>query len=511
MAQAPFRSLLSGPLLGLLCLGLASVARAQTTLVDMEWQATVPFNSPAGDDYSAIVLDSGTIKWIGWFAVGYGWRNLRIRYTLPSGAFFDERLSRHPRFVDPIYLASEEAGGIWTLNLLESEPARARPRAPGLQTNVRTGVRLFVQRHADPNMPITGLPTPELDGLDSVMLGFMREYGFEAATLAVERNRTRIYERGFGWQDRERTIPINPQAVMRLASMTVLVTARGIQELVEDGLLQLNERAFDVLGIPPLGGFPIADSSIMQLTVDQLLHHSSGFADQAPSPHEIGLILGLGRNATLEETIAYMWSIPLLFQPGTSGAFSHFGYQVLGKIIETRSGMSYDSYVHSVVGLESGISTFRVARDTPEEAYPNEVWYAGEWMQPHEADFYFTGPLVEQSYSIDYSSRPGAGSVVASARDFVRFLSQFYYDGSRKPANLVGVSWNSPMLSGSLPGTTTVGHDQVSPDGSSLRWVALINERVSGVDCNTVLYQAIEEYLAAVTAWPDTGPRSRRR
>lgn len=500
-----------GLLVALAAVGL-SEADAQATLIQRQWlDIQVDFRqprvhiTPAGGVDIPFLVPDGTVKSLFWpgFYVSTGWRDLHIRYTLPSGVYFDQRAG--DPWVDASHTHGEESGGWWHLNLMEN--------VPGPSHLVSTGFAVVTQRHADPDLPVTGEFVPELAGLDEVMLGVMRALGFEAGTLVVVKDRRRVYERGFGWQDRERTMPIDPQAVMRLASMTVVITARAIHQLADDGLLGLDEKVFDVLGIAPLPGYPITDPRVHDFTIRQLLAHTSGvreggdLPDGAPFARDLGELLGLGRNATLEEAIAFMWSQGLLSDPGTSWRFSHWGYQVLGKVIEVRSGMTYGDYVHDVVGVGDGMPTIRLARDGADEAYPGEIWYAGEYFQHHEADFYRTGPLVEQSYAVDYSARPAAGSLIASARDYARLLTLSFADGRLKPVDLTGIPYDSGGLAGSLPGTTTVGRDRVFLDGTSLTWVALTNERKEdGTPCNDILYHAIEDFLAGVTLWPARCP-----
>lgn len=481
----------------LLGLATAPAIAAQATLVEQEFTSvSVPHNAPLGDDYPFVVTDSGTIKSLGWGFTSTGWRDLHLRYTLPSGVFFDQ-VAGDPK-VDVTHTLGEESAGVWTLNLLENLPGPAH--------TVSTGIGFVTQRHADPNLPVTGAAVPELAGLDVVMRDFLVDHGFEAATLAVVKDRAVVYERGFGWQDRDRTTPILPNAVLRIASVTIPITARATRELVEAGQLDQSAKAYDVLGIPPLPGHPIVDSRVLDVTIGQLLDHASGFADHAPTPHDLGALLGLGRNATLEETIAYMWSSTLLYEPGGDGPGSHYAYQMLGAVIEEASGLAYDEFVHTVVGVANGMPTLHEARDTPEGAYPDEIWYAGEWFQHHEEDFFFTGDLVEQPYAIDFSTRPGAGSVVASARDMATFVTLFFLNGAPKPADLAGVSWFYEAH-GSLPGTTAVVRDTVSPDGSSLAWVALVNERLDAVpNLSALLADAVGNYLDGVTRWPTVDP-----
>ncbi len=204
---------------------------------------------------------------------------------------------------------------------------------------------------------------------------------------------------------------------------------------------------------------------------------------------------------TLHEAIAYAWSRPLDFPPGTEKQFSHWGYQVLGRVIEKVSGVSYDAYMRLQLGLPVGMRTLQLAGSRRGEAAENEIWYVGHRSTYPEWDFNRSGPRVTESYAIDFAIRPGAGSLIASAADMCRFYKHFWHNGARKPSAL-GRTRGASFF-GSLPGTWTYTHDSVPSDDSHLAFVVHFNERVDGsTSVFGDLTDALKTYLRNQTEWP---------
>ena len=149
-----------------------------------------------------------------------------------------------------------------------------------------------------------------------------------AAALVVRQRGEIVYQGFFGENVTEKTL-------FRLASMTKPITAVAIMRLVDQGLVKV-EAPIETY----LPGF--AGSGI---TVKHLLTHSSGLGSRelgdeqhAKRPPESA--------ESLAGAIAYYETLPLAFEPGTAPDYSPiFGFDVLARIVEVVSGMSYDRFL----------------------------------------------------------------------------------------------------------------------------------------------------------------------
>lgn len=154
-----------------------------------------------------------------------------------------------------------------------------------------------------------------------------------AAVLVVKDGVT-LLNKGYGLANVELNVPIKPDSVFYAASVGKQFTAAAIMKLVEDGKLTVQT--------PIRQYFPNVPAAWNDITVEHLLHHTSGianlfmdasFRDAAFAEHT--------PQQLLQDAIA----MPLLAPPGKQFAYSSVNYTLLGMIIEQLSGEKYDAYL----------------------------------------------------------------------------------------------------------------------------------------------------------------------
>ena len=69
--------------------------------------------------------------------------------------------------------------------------------------------------------------------MDSVIERYLKRWEINGAQLVITRNDSLLYARGFGMADKERGIRMEPNMLMRFASVSKLITAVGIMKLQE--------------------------------------------------------------------------------------------------------------------------------------------------------------------------------------------------------------------------------------------------------------------------------------
>jgi N-acyl-D-amino-acid deacylase len=299
--------------------------------------------------------------------------------------------------------------------------------------------------------PMTGKADPAFADLDREVLAFMERTRAQAAAVAVSRDGTLLYSRGYGHRDRARRAPTPPDAVFRIGSVTKPVTAAAALELVREGKLDLDAKVFDVLKLESLARGRI-DSRWKQATVRHLLEHKGGWdKDRTFDPMFRGPLiqrdLGLARRLTPADVIRWMLSRPLQFDPGEREAYSNFGYCLLGRVIEKASGKSYGEAVTEFVLKPWEIDDIRLAKSPAERA----VWYAPtDGLPPLE--------LLDS-----------CGGLTASAPALAAFLRRYWPDGSRREK---GQPFQGHFF-GSLSGGTALAQQRA--DGVDV--VVLLNAR----------------------------------
>jgi D-alanyl-D-alanine carboxypeptidase len=214
-----------------------------------------------------------------------------------------------------------------------------------------------------------------------------------------------IYERAFGLADRENSILNTTHTRFALASMGKMFTATAILQLVEQGMLKLDDTLAKVLP-----RYPDADRA-RKITIRHLLSHTSGMGDQWSTPRRPvpGLTGALG-------TVAAVAYAPLLFEPGAQWSYSNEGYNVLAAIIEEITGSTFKEYIRKEILTRAGM-TETVLEGGSDDIIPRRaVGY-----RPAETDLLGAGPLRANWSFIVGAGSGGAGGGYSTAADLARF------------------------------------------------------------------------------------------
>ena len=266
----------------------------------------------------------------------------------------------------------------------------------------------------------------ELPAMDNVVDSFMRFWALKGVSLAVTRGDSLLYARGYGKADY--TSAMTPGTVMRLASVSKLLTAIGIMRLQEQGKLHLDTPVFGPYGILNEYDSYIRDNNYYLITVEHLLRHQGGFSTRGGDVMFGTLNFmrshSLSEPPTSRELIQLELRRSLTFVPGTWQQYSNFGYLLLSEVIEKASGMPYDQFMQKEVFEPCGCSGFLIAGNYLKDRHPGESMY---FMQPDsEPVTSFDGKYagVERCYGgNDVTGLKGAGAWVGSAVELARVVS----------------------------------------------------------------------------------------
>lgn len=266
---------------------------------------------------------------------------------------------------------------------------------------------------------------PELSGLDKRIRNYMRKWQFKGASLAITRNDSLLYAKGYGWADEEMGTRMQPGHILRMASVSKLVTAVGIMVLQDKGQLNIKDTVFGPSGIlkDTLFTSLIKDRNYSKITVEHLLRHQGGFyRDPVFSSRDVKHQLRLDKAPEKEDYYRLVLSHRLKFMPGTWQDYSNFGYILLSEIIETVSGMPYEEFMKKEVLAPAGCYDMHIAGNYYDDKRPNEVrYYTHEGDGKYIEEFTDSGVMVERCYggnNIPLLSGAGAwcGSPVEIAR-----------------------------------------------------------------------------------------------
>ncbi|MCA9055963.1 MAG: beta-lactamase family protein, partial [Planctomycetaceae bacterium] len=397
------------------------------------------------------------------------------------------------------------------------------------------------RRDFAPHHVSTGTLAPELSPFDAEFRQFMERQPIPGAAVAVTANGQLKYARGFGYADLANRIPVQPDNLFRIASVSKPITAVAILQLVEQGRLRLDEPVWEVLDFDAaIAAEPAFDKRQRDITIRRLLEHRGGWDrdesfDAMFQSVRFARELGVDPPAGPREVMLRMLAQPLDFDPGERYAYSNYGYCLLGRVIEQRSGLPYEEYVRQHILRPLGIETMRLGRTRAPGRSDHEVRY----YHPRQDESVFADNL-EQPVPSPYGgwyleAMDSHGGWLASAVDLAKFAAAFddpnaspllsrqsidqmygrppgqagYNDAGEPKEVYYSLGWQNRVLgadrsnhwhNGSLPGTATILIRR--SDGVNL--IALLNTRVSpsvenlGRELDRTLHRAAN----AVQAWP---------
>ncbi len=301
-------------------------------------------------------------------------------------------------------------------------------------------------------------PAPVLDSslsnaeFDADILKFLNKWSIKGASVAVMKDNKLIYSKGYGYANIETKEKANSKHLFRIASASKLITAITIMKMVDDGLLGLQENVFGSEGI--LSDFDeMKDDNHNKIKVAHLLNHKGGwswrdgdFMFQAP---KIRRIMELEGPPSEDDIIEFVLKHRRLrYSPGSQYAYSNFGYMLLGKIIEHKSGLSYERYVNEHILEPNGIYGMQIAGNYEWERKPFEVHY---YNHPGAYQFQsFDGNFksVEQPYGgSDINTLGAAGGWIANASQLAKIVS--LVDPNNPSYQILSEEMQELMVSGS--------------------------------------------------------------
>jgi CubicO group peptidase (beta-lactamase class C family) len=147
------------------------------------------------------------------------------------------------------------------------------------------------------------------------------------------------YKRGYGMADLDHDVPITPESVFHVASISKQFTAMAILLLAQDGKLSLDDDVHKYINELPDFGAPI--------TIRHLIYHTSGLRDQWELLGLAGWRYSL--DLITDDDVLELMSRQnaLNFQPGEKHVYCNTGYTLLAQIVKRVSGQSFREFTTS--------------------------------------------------------------------------------------------------------------------------------------------------------------------
>ncbi len=204
-----------------------------------------------------------------------------------------------------------------------SAPPKPEIRAPGDYAYTKEYIRWFVEQQ-------------------------MKKHDVTGLSLALIDDQRIVWAEGFGYADRAHNVPATPETLYRAGSITKLFTATAVMQLVERGLLDLDQPIKTYL---PEFSVKTRFPEASPITIRHILTHHSGL------PRDI--LRGMWTNNPQPYTTVLndLKTRYVLHPPNEMFSYSNLGMTVLGQVIERMSGEPYAAYISRAIFDPAGMTT----------------------------------------------------------------------------------------------------------------------------------------------------------
>ncbi len=350
--------------------------------------------------------------------------------------------------------------------------------------------------------PRTGYPVDSLSAFDDNIQQLMWDWNSPGASLAVMKDGRLVYRRSYGYAHTGNDEVVQTDDRFRIASLSKALTKSAIFRLQDEGQLSLSDKVFPqhLPNLVPSGG--PADSRVNNITIQHLLNHAGGWTitnaipgtlnfDPMFADDKIRNALGLSSPPSCSQRVTYVLNnYQLDFTPGTGSNYSNFGYCILGRVIESVSGDSYDDYVAEQILQPTGVTGMQLGRSQLSDQATRQVRYYDRLLasKVDSVSPSVSGQVPEQYGGFYLEAMDAHGGWIGTPTDYVT-----YVDGTDWPPYNPGWSFR-----GSIPGTQTAVQ---TVEDSDIVMTLFLNTR-QGNWQQADLLSAMNGSLSQVDAWP---------
>jgi CubicO group peptidase (beta-lactamase class C family) len=257
-----------------------------------------------------------------------------------------------------------------------------------------------------------GQPAP-LAGLDVYIEAAMQQWQVPGLAIAVVRNDTVIYERGFGVREQGRSEPVDEHTLFAIASTTKAMTVAGLGMLVDEGRLDWDDAVAKYLP-----GLQIGDAYVTrELTVRDLLTHRTGIARSdnlwIAGPFDRAEVLRRARY--LPQSNAFR----------TTYGYQNIMYIAAGELLGAVAGMSWDEFMEERVFRSLGMRRSTTRADvvaTRDNVASSHIRVDGQ---------------VEAVERRNYDNIGGAGAAFSSVHEMAQWLRMHLNGGTYRGMRLL--------------------------------------------------------------------------
>lgn len=250
----------------------------------------------------------------------------------------------------------------------------------------------------------------QVNEIEKVFSALNQKGRFSGNILIAEKGEV-VFEKSFGFSNRSKKIPLRANNIFNIASVSKTITAIATMQLVEQGLLCLDDDITTYL----------TDLPYINITVKHLLSHTSGLPKVQIQPFRKEISRKGYTNKEILRTYARIAPKPY-FDSGADYNYANTNYIFLALIIEKVSGKDFNAFLkHNIFDVCKMKETHLFERRVPQQFKERVVDYYRKpnWLSDRFQNVDSLAENIEDAATFDEVY--GASSIHTTARDLLKF------------------------------------------------------------------------------------------
>jgi CubicO group peptidase (beta-lactamase class C family) len=253
------------------------------------------------------------------------------------------------------------------------------------------------------NLFSQSLPVSTIKTIDSLFIKWDNTNS-PGCAIGIVRNDSLIYSKGYGMANLEYSIPITPETIFYMASVSKQFTAYSIVLLSRQGKIKLDDDIHVYLPwFPNLG---------QKIAVRNLLNHTSGIRDV----FGLAAISGVGEDGMITQELALKLlkrQASLNFRPGEKYSYSNSNFILLSEIVKNVSGTTFRAFTDSAIFKPLGMS----------QSHFEDNYYE---VIKNRAESYAISDSTHYENNFKNVFTMGDGGLFSNINDMAKWIINFY-------------------------------------------------------------------------------------
>ncbi|MFN3665191.1 MAG: serine hydrolase domain-containing protein [Sediminibacterium sp.] len=172
--------------------------------------------------------------------------------------------------------------------------------------------------------------------IESYLQSLIDTSGIPGISVAITKGEDIMYINSFGVANTEHHTQLKPKHIFHIASVSKTFSATAIMQLHERGKIDINKPLINYLPY-----FKLKDERYKEITIKQMLNHTSGM----PDIDDYEWSKGISDNGAAERFTRSLSDSILISQPGAAYHYSNIAFDIMADLIAKVSGISFEKYV----------------------------------------------------------------------------------------------------------------------------------------------------------------------